>query len=198
MAGHDPSMNAIHPDMEDSASTKTMQVVVSAAEPARRCEVGRATIHRAIEANRFPYAVKSENGWEIPLEDLKAAGFDPDASEKGGELGVDEVYQVIDALDLPGPARQLLELELQLVRARADAEIERARYEAAAQLAEARLSVIEAQCAAIEIALRHPSAFQAAQSRPAATRPMQTRFRAFRNRACKRRTTDARRSRDTA
>ena len=53
----------------------------SAIEAARRCNVGRATIQRAIYAKRLPNAVRTDKGWRIPLTDLLAAGFKPITNE---------------------------------------------------------------------------------------------------------------------
>lgn len=50
----------------------------TAAEAARRCNVGRATIQRALKAGRIPGAENTAEGWQIPLEGLLAAGFKPD------------------------------------------------------------------------------------------------------------------------
>lgn len=51
----------------------------SAAEAARRCGVGRATIARALEDGRIAGAEKTDQGWEIPVESLIAAGLRPTA-----------------------------------------------------------------------------------------------------------------------
>ena len=47
----------------------------TAAEAARRCGVGRATIQRALAAGRIPGAEQRESGWSIPIEGLLEAGF---------------------------------------------------------------------------------------------------------------------------
>ena len=54
----------------------------SAIEAARKCNVGRATIQRAIYAKKLPNAVRTDKGWQIPLEDLLAAGFKPDTDKE--------------------------------------------------------------------------------------------------------------------
>ena len=176
-------MNAIQSDADTPATTR---VVVSAAEAARRCCVGRATIQRSIEAKRFPHAVKGENGWEISLQDLEAAGFDPYASERSGELEADTAHHWSDTHNLPSPAKQLLELELQLIRARADTEIERVRYEGAVQVAEERLRVITAQGEALEAAMRRLTALQARLAPAPAPSAVRERLLTWWNRASRR------------
>ncbi len=49
----------------------------SLSEAARRCNVGRATLQRRIEAGLLPGATKTDNGWSIGVEDLLAAGLHP-------------------------------------------------------------------------------------------------------------------------
>ncbi len=49
----------------------------SLSEAARRCNVGRATLQRRIEAGLLPGATKTDDGWSIGVEDLLAAGLHP-------------------------------------------------------------------------------------------------------------------------
>lgn len=107
----------------------------SAAESARRCGVGRATIQRALDAKRFPNAVKGENGWEIPLEDLLAAGFKPDRPAKPDEDEDDRDDDRSGEVDLPEHLKRLVDLEIELAQTRAQVEIERVRREAAEEIA---------------------------------------------------------------
>ncbi|MGN5238067.1 hypothetical protein [Rhodococcus sp. SJ-3] len=62
---------------EDKTESDPKQDTFSAAAAARLAGVGRASIQRALNANRFPQAVKGQEGWQITLQDLIAAGFPP-------------------------------------------------------------------------------------------------------------------------
>lgn len=49
-------------------------------EAAQRCGVSRSTVRRYREQGRFPNAFKDSSGaWKIPLEDLLAVGWKPNA-----------------------------------------------------------------------------------------------------------------------
>src|SRR5699024_5673040 len=75
-AGHAPEQGTDQP--EQPAAPARERPRWSAAEAARRCGVGRATIQRALTAGRIPGAEQTDAGWSIPLEGLLAAGFTPD------------------------------------------------------------------------------------------------------------------------
>lgn len=54
----------------------------SISEAAERCGVSRSTVRRYREAGRFPSAFKdTAGGWMIPLPDLLAVGWKPNAPE---------------------------------------------------------------------------------------------------------------------
>ncbi|MBB3038064.1 helix-turn-helix domain-containing protein [Hoyosella altamirensis] len=115
----------------------------SASEAARRCGVGRATIQRALDGGKLPGAVKTEDGWQIPLEDLLAAGFKPDRPSPPDEPPKDETTDKsetpADAGHLGKLTARVSELETELVVAKTRAESEAARRAAAEQLAQERL-----------------------------------------------------------
>ena len=115
----------------------------SAAEAARRCGVGRATIQRALAAGRIPGAEQTDAGWSIPLEGLLAAGFKPDRYQPHDPQQHTPAAPVREhdrAADHPVPeqARRIAELERELAEARAQTALERVRREAAEALASER------------------------------------------------------------
>lgn len=115
----------------------------SASEAARRCNVGRATIQRALAAGRIPGATETEKGWSIPLDGLLAAGFTPDRPSPSDQQPAEAPSTDREqdrAPDTPNreQARRLAELEKELERERARADIEQARRIAAEQLAAER------------------------------------------------------------
>ncbi len=89
----------------------------SLSEAARRCNVGRATLQRRIEAGMLPGATRSDDGWSIGVEDLLAAGFHPGR-------GAPPVEQ-------PAPDRE----HARVADLERDLAVERARRAAAEQLA---------------------------------------------------------------
>ena len=99
----------------------------SASEAAKRCNVGRATILRAIADGRIEGAEQGEQGWQIPLEALLAAGFTPDRPTPAREQGP----VVLDQRD-----RTIYELRVELAA-------ERARADAAVALADAHSSHLQ-------------------------------------------------------
>lgn len=111
----------------------------SAAEAARRCGVGRATIQRALTAGRIPGAEQTDAGWSIPLEGLLAAGFHPSrpSPPEDAETPARE-HDRAATEPPPEQARRIAELEHQLAEARRLAELERVRREAAETLAAER------------------------------------------------------------
>lgn len=115
----------------------------SASEAARRCGVGRATIQRALTAGRIPGATETEKGWSIPLEGLLAAGFTPDRPTPPDQQPADPLSTAREHDRAPDPhareqAHRLAELEKELERERARADVEQARRIAAEQLAAER------------------------------------------------------------
>lgn len=108
----------------------------SAAEAARRCGVGRATIQRALESGKFPNALKDETGWSIPLGDLLAAGFTPDrpTPPDPGHPPARGQDRAGDG-QVPALSEQVRELSAELERERARTEHERALRAAAEHLA---------------------------------------------------------------
>lgn len=81
--GHDHTEQPL-PGMPDTMPARPRW---SAAEAARRCGVGRATIQRALEAGRIAGAEKTDQGWEIPVESLIAAGLRPTAPPTTKKVG---------------------------------------------------------------------------------------------------------------
>ncbi|MCW4354780.1 helix-turn-helix domain-containing protein [Hoyosella sp. YIM 151337] len=153
----------------------------SASEAARRCGVGRATIQRALDGGKLPGAVKTEDGWQIPLEDLLAAGFKPDRPAPPDEPAKDDNDDNKDpAGNSPNVVKltaRVHELETELVVAKTRAESEAARRAAAEQLAQERLErVSDLRTALRMLETAKPAA--AAQPQPAAggtaAAPMQT------------------------
>lgn len=115
----------------------------SASEAAKRCGVGRATITRRLEAGKIPGAIRTKDGWSIPLEGLLAAGFTPDRPRPpdpahGPDRSPGEHVRAADQL-----ARRVHELEQQLAAAHVDAERERTRRQGAEQLAADRAAHID-------------------------------------------------------
>ncbi|WP_291522158.1 hypothetical protein [Branchiibius sp. NY16-3462-2] len=78
MADHDADTHQGQP-LPDMPTPARQRPRWSAAEAARRCGVGRATIQRALEDGRIANAEKTDDGWQIPVESLLAAGFKPTA-----------------------------------------------------------------------------------------------------------------------
>lgn len=111
----------------------------SAAEAARRCGVGRATIQRALTAGRIPGAEQTDAGWSIPLEGLLAAGFHPSRPSPPEDTAPPaREHDRTPAEPLPEHARRLADLETELAEARAQTALERIRREAAEALAAER------------------------------------------------------------
>lgn len=105
--------------------------------------MGRATIQRALDGGKLPGAVKTEDGWQIPLEDLLAAGFKPDRPSPPDEPAKEEAAEKAASPDESANITKLTarvhELETELVVAKTRAESEAARRAAAEQLAQERL-----------------------------------------------------------
>ncbi|GGC64200.1 hypothetical protein IEU95_11540 [Hoyosella rhizosphaerae] len=115
----------------------------SAAEAARRCGVGRATIQRALDGGRLPGAVKTEDGWQIPLEDLLAAGFKPDRpsppEDQTTKSEANKPSESSDTTEVSKLTARVQELETELLVTKTRAESEAARRTAAEVLAQERL-----------------------------------------------------------
>lgn len=115
----------------------------SASEAARRCGVGRATIQRALDAGRLPGAVRTDKGWQIPLEALLAAGYTPDRPSAPDQPApaqarpARERHRAASAPDLE-QAQRVAELETLLAAERARADLEHAHRVAAETLAAER------------------------------------------------------------
>ncbi|WP_149360262.1 hypothetical protein [Lolliginicoccus suaedae] len=128
--------------MTDQATTST-RPRWSAAEAARRCNVGRATIQRALDGGKLPGAVKTEDGWQIPLEDLLAAGFKPDRPAPPEDAAAKaETARSVEKTELPELSKlesRVKELETELVSIKSRAESEAALRAAAEILAQERL-----------------------------------------------------------
>lgn len=111
----------------------------SAAEAARRCGVGRATIQRALTAGRIPGAEQTDAGWSIPLEGLLAAGFNPSAPPPAEDTAPPAREHDRSAAEpVPEQAQRIADLEQQLAEARRLADLERVRRESAEALAAER------------------------------------------------------------
>lgn len=111
----------------------------SAAEAARRCGVGRATIQRALTAGRIPGAEQTDAGWSIPIEGLLAAGFNPSAPSPPEDAAPPaREHDRAAAEPVTEQARRIAELERELAEARRLADLERVRREAAETLAAER------------------------------------------------------------
>lgn len=130
----------------------------SAAEAARRCGVGRATIQRALTEGRLAGAVQTERGWRIPLEALLAAGFVPSkpaAAPKSPPGSPDRTPARGHALDMNTPltetARRITQLEAEVLTERARAEVAVTRQSAAETLASERLGHVEDLRAALRV-----------------------------------------------
>lgn len=116
----------------------------SASEAARRCGVGRATIQRALDAGRLPGAVQTDKGWQIPLEDLLAAGFKPDRpTSTGAPTTPPPARSTRAAAPSPDQAQRVAELETLLAAERARADLEHAHRIAAEQLAAERAARVD-------------------------------------------------------
>ena len=113
----------------------------SLSEAAKRCGTSRASIQRALTAGRIPGAVRDDQGWwQLPLDGLLAAGFVPDRPappDAAPTVPAREPARTPPAEE-PGTAQRLVELQIELERERARADLERARREAAEQLAAER------------------------------------------------------------
>lgn len=111
----------------------------SAAEAARRCGVGRATIQRALTAGRIPGAEQTDAGWSIPIEGLLAAGFNPSAPPPAEDTAPPaREHDRAAAEPVTEQVQRIAELEQQLAEARRLADLERVRREAAETLAAER------------------------------------------------------------
>src|SRR5699024_4708066 len=136
-AGHAPEQGTDQP--EQPAEPARERPRWSAAEAARRCGVGRATIQRALTAGRIPGAEQTDAGWSIPLEGLLAAGFHPSRPSPPEDTAPPaREHDRAAAEPLPEHARRLADLEAELAEARAQTALERIRREAAEALAAER------------------------------------------------------------
>ncbi len=118
----------------------------SAAQAARECGVGRATIQRALDSGRIHGAERDESGtWMIPVNALIQAGFVPGkqtppdvAATTGEHLPVPLTRQDDRAGD-----EQVLALSKEVERLRGALDVEHARAAAAEQLAAERAGRVE-------------------------------------------------------
>ena len=130
-------------DADAQPASTTERPRWSASEAARRCGVGRATIQRALDAGRLPGAVRTDKGWQIPLEALLAAGYTPDRPTAPDQptpkpaRPARERHRAAAAPDLE-QAQRVAELEALLAAERARADLEHARRVAAETLAAER------------------------------------------------------------
>lgn len=112
--------------------------VWSAAEAARRCGVGRATIQRALDSGKLPRAERLDGqGWAIPMSDLLAAGFSvsaPSVRSMPGQMpgGVDGQVSSEGVREQDAEyARAAQEAARQIDELKAELEVEHARRVAA-------------------------------------------------------------------
>lgn len=127
-------------DADAQPASTTERPRWSASEAARRCGVGRATIQRALDAGRLPGAVRTDKGWQIPLESLLAAGYTPDrpsAPDQPTPAPAREHHRAALTPDHE-QAQRVAELEALLATERARADLEHARRMAAEALAAER------------------------------------------------------------
>lgn len=88
-------------------------------EAAQRCGVSRSTVRRYREQGKFPNAFKDSSGaWKIPLEDLLAVGWKPNAPAQPEPVSVppepnksinDKVAELEHALTLERVRREAAE-----------------------------------------------------------------------------------------
>lgn len=88
-------------------------------ESAERCGVSRSTVRRYREQGKFPNAFKDSSGaWKIPLEDLLAVGWKPNAPAQPEPVSVppepdksinDKVLELEHALTLERVKREAAE-----------------------------------------------------------------------------------------
>lgn len=88
-------------------------------EAAQRCGVSRSTVRRYREQGKFPNAFKDTTGaWKIPLEDLLAVGWKPNAPAQSEPVSVppepdksinDKVLELEQALMLERVKREAAE-----------------------------------------------------------------------------------------
>lgn len=135
MADHDAGTHQGKPlpDMPDPARQRPRW---SAAEAARRCGVGRATIQRALEDGRIANAEKTDDGWQIPVESLLAAGFKPTAEPVVKAEGTTLPEGDRERDRAPKEDAHTAELRAQIEALTANLDTERARREHAEQDAE--------------------------------------------------------------
>lgn len=122
------------------------QNALTLTEAADACGVHRSTIRRHLDGDDFPNAYREdgrqgpETGpWRIPIGDLLGVGLEPNRQHEAKTLEQEE-QQRAATVDQTGRVRELeartVELERQLA-------VERARREAAEQLAEERRERVE-------------------------------------------------------
>lgn len=132
----------------------------SASEAARRCGIGRATMTRRLQAGAIPGATRDEDGhWQVPLSGLLAAGLHPDrpAPPEDVDLGDD-------------PAHDDVATAVELAELRGMLAVERARREAAEQLAAERAARVDDLRRAL-LALEPPGPAQEVNPQPTAPAP---------------------------
>lgn len=130
----------------------------SASEAARRCGISRATMTRRLQADAIPGATRDESGaWLVPLSGLLAAGFHPDRPAPAEEEDPQD-QDAADALRDAHHARELAEV-------RAALDLERARRQAAEELAAERAARVADLRQAL-LALAPPETPQDADTAP--------------------------------
>lgn len=121
----------------------------TASEAARVCGVGRTTILRALNASRLHGAVRTGQGWSIPLDALLGAGFlpnrpdPPDHPVQGGDQGVSADVSTPLTGHVRGHVHQVAELEAEVAAQRHRADLAEAGRRAAEVLAAERLDRVQ-------------------------------------------------------
>ena len=91
----------------------------SVSQAAKYCQTSRTSIQRALKAGKLPQAKRESGTWQIPIDDLIAAGFTPD------NVGAPPLHATMHAVH-PHPARpeqEILDLREQLQEERARREL---------------------------------------------------------------------------
>lgn len=71
-----------------AARRKAQTELLTLTAAARQCGVSRSALRRALDADRFPGAVQSEDDrgtWLVPVQDLVAAGYLHDSTEQSAD-----------------------------------------------------------------------------------------------------------------
>lgn len=183
MAGHPVSMAPSIPVSDRMPAEQPERPRWSAAEAARRCGVGRASIQRALTDGRIPGAEKTDKGWSIPLDGLLAAGFTPDRPSPPDRVlakpdrAAREHDRALEA-EPTGHAHRIAELEAALTVERARADLEHAHRLAAEALATERAErVADLRLVLRQLGAAPEPAFKAPASEPEIPQPPSLRSR---------------------